>query len=91
MLMPLMRRGILVFVLLVAAAVAVEPLIHTHPLSQTSNGPCAICVTSVGRLTSLTVTAASPLVAVSTVVAITATCASKPAAGPLSSRAPPAA
>src|SRR6476661_3174538 len=68
MLMP-MRRAVLVFVLLVAAAIAVEPLIHTHPLTQTSNAPCAVCVASVGSLTVLNPVPAAPLTQVTTIAA----------------------
>ena len=59
-----MRRVGLVLVLLVAAAIAVEPLIHTHPLTQTNAAPCVVCVSSVGPLTSLAPAPAAPLTVV---------------------------
>lgn len=90
MLMP-MRRGVLVFVLLIAAAIAVEPLIHTHPLTQTPNAPCAVCVGSVGRLAALQATPAAPITHVSTIASLPAAAIVYRAAMPLASRAPPAA
>ena len=86
-----MRRVAFVFVLLVAASIAFEPLIHTHPLSQTSPAPCAVCVSSVGRLTALQPAPAAPVAIVTTVPALPVATIVPRAAMPLASRAPPAA
>lgn len=86
-----MRRAAFVFVVLVAAAVAFEPLIHTHPLSQRTPVPCAICVSAVARITGLTLSAVSPLVVVAAVAPAAVSPAVKCAEAPRASRAPPAA
>lgn len=86
-----MRRTVLVFVLLVAAAIAVEPIIHTHPLTQSSNAPCAVCVASVGPLTALNPTPAAPFAHVGTISSRPVAAIVQRAAMPLASRAPPAA
>ncbi len=85
-----MRRVAFLFVVLVAAAIAFEPLIHTHPLSQTSNAPCAVCVGSVGRLTALGPTPAAPLTQVTAIPALPVAATVHRAAIALASRAPPA-
>ena len=91
MLMRTMRRTLIVFVLLAAAAVALEPVIHTHPLRQSaSSTQCALCVNAHASVTTLKPVASSPLVLVGVVAVV-----SLPAEAPslqtrLSSRAPPA-
>ena len=89
--MPAMRRAALVFVLLIAAAIAFEPLIHTHPLTQTSAVPCAVCVGSVGQVARLSVAENCPLVIVSYVMPAVAIAFQAPVSTSLASRAPPAA
>ena len=86
-----MRRLAFVFVVLVAASIAFEPLIHTHPLSQKSPVPCAVCVSSVGRLTALERTPTAPVAIVTTVPALPVATIIHGAELPLASRAPPAA
>ena len=86
-----MRRAVLVFVLLVAAAIAVEPLIHTHPLTQSSNAPCAVCVASVGSLTVLNPVPSAPLTHIGTIGSRPVAAIIHRSAMPLASRAPPAA
>ena len=86
-----MRRAVYVFVLLVAAAIAVEPLIHTHPLTQTSNAPCAVCVASVGSLTAFNPAPVAPSTHVTTIASLPDVAIINRAAIPLASRAPPAA
>ena len=86
-----MRRAGLLFVVLIAAAIAFEPLIHTHPLSQTSGSPCAVCVSTAGRVTPLTPAPIAPLFAVSVVAVFVASATIRRAYQPLASRAPPAA
>lgn len=86
-----MRRAGIVFIVLVAAAIALEPLIHTHPLTQSSSTPCAVCVTAVGRLTALNPAPAAPLTIVAAVPVLRVASIIQRAALPLASRAPPAA
>lgn len=85
-----MRRAAFVFVVLIAATIALEPLIHTHPLSQTSNAPCAVCVGFVGRLTSLEPAPAAPLTIVAAVSLLPVASIIHRTTLPLASRAPPA-
>jgi hypothetical protein len=89
--MQSLRRATLVFVLLTAAAIAVEPLIHTHPLSQASSSPCAVCVSAIGRVTHLAPAATSPLVVLCAVAPVVVFVAIRRDATSLPSRAPPAA
>ena len=86
-----MRRAVYVFVLLVAAAIAVEPLIHTHPLTRTSNAPCAVCVGSVGPLAALQPVPAAPVNHVTMIASLPVAAIVHRAAMPRASRAPPAA
>jgi len=78
-----------VFVMLIAAAIAFEPIIHTHPLSQTSQSSCAVCVSVVGPATPLAQAPSAPHVVVSIVAAPCVIAIVQPAAVPLASRAPP--
>jgi hypothetical protein len=87
-----MRRAAFLLIVLVAAAVAFEPLIHTHPLMQTASATqCAVCVNAHARVTTLAPAPISPLAIVDDVapVRVLAECASLRT--PLASRAPPAA
>jgi hypothetical protein len=86
-----MRRAAFVFVVLIAATIALEPLIHTHPLSQTSTASCAVCVSSIGSLPSLNLAPAAPLTIVAAVPVLRVASIIQRAALPLASRAPPAA
>lgn len=88
--MPMRRVGF-ILVVLVAAAILFEPLIHTHPLTQTAPSPCAVCVSAVGRVTPLSAAPVSPLVALSAVVTLIVTSTIRRSHQPLASRAPPAA
>lgn len=90
MLMP-MRRLLFAFVVLVAAATTLEPLIHTHPLAPTSKAPCAVCVGSVGRITTIHLTPAAPDSPVTTLASLPHPAIVQRAGMPLASRAPPAA
>jgi hypothetical protein len=84
------RRAGFVFIVLVAAAIALEPLIHTHPLTQSSSTPCAVCVTAVGRLTALSPAPAAPLTIVASVPVLRVASIIHRTTLPLASRAPPA-
>lgn len=92
--MPGMFRRLPVFVLLFAALLAAEPLLHNHPLKQTSEGSsagatCAVCATGVARLPRITAAVAAPRLVVYTVVAAPETTFTVVFALPLASRAPP--
>lgn len=78
-------------VLLTAIAVAFEPVIHTHPLTQSANAPCAVCVSAVARVTPLAAVTISPLVLVAKLAPIAVSAVITRTALPLASRAPPAA
>lgn len=91
MLMPLMRRTLLVFILLAGAAIALEPVIHTHRLTQnSSSSQCAVCVNAHARVTTLAPAAISPLAAFGAVPRIVVLVPVQCADTPLASRAPPA-
>jgi len=50
-----------------AAIIAVEPLLHSHPIQQNSiPGACAVCATGVGRLPRIAPAIAAPRVVVYT-------------------------
>jgi hypothetical protein len=87
-----MVRRLPLFVLLIAAFIAAEPL-HTHPLqgdSANTASRCTICATHTGRLPIVAPAVTAPLVIVDTVVApIVITIAVLPVS-PRTSRAPPA-
>jgi hypothetical protein len=86
-----MRRAVFGFVLLIAVSIAGEPLLHTHPLSQTSPVPCAVCVSAVGRITAPAPAAVAPLIVVFLVTTVVPTTFVSHSAAPRASRAPPAA
>ena len=54
--MPQMLRRFSLFVLVVAALIAVEPVLHQHPLEQNSipSQACAVCATGIGQLPAIT-------------------------------------
>ncbi len=91
MLMLMLRRTLLVFVLLAAATMAFEPVIHTHPLTQDSSSQCAVCVNAHASLTTLVPATTSPLVNVGAVPLVVVPIPVQCADTPLASRAPPAA
>ncbi len=72
--MQSVRRAAFVLTLVVAAAIAVEPLLHTHPLFHASSDlhssfvsdsllPCAICATEGARSVPDTPSLAVPITA----------------------------
>lgn len=69
--MPQMLRRMSMFVLVVAALLAVEPLLHQHPLEQNSipASSCAVCATGVGRLPVIMPAVAAPQIVVYTIAA----------------------
>ena len=90
MLMPMRRTGF-AFVLLIAAAIACEPLIHTHAVTQTSHSPCAVCVGFVAHDGSVAHVTIAPPVVVGAVTPLVTAPAVSDAYTSLASRAPPAA
>ncbi len=90
MLMRTMRRMVLVLVLLAAAAVAMEPVIHTHPLTEGASGKCAVCVNAHASVTALVPAAISPLTLVGEVPVVRLVAVSAHLPKSLTSRAPPA-
>ncbi len=92
MLMRTMRRTLLVFVLLAAAAVALEPVIHTHPLTRDASAmQCALCVNANASVTTLKPVPLSPLVVLGVVATVPVTSQAPSLQTRLASRAPPAA
>lgn len=86
-----MLRRFSTFVLIVAALIAVEPLLHSHPLEQTRiPSSCAVCVTGVAPLPSVTSAPAAPQVVVYTLAATTVTLVAVTVEAAIPSRAPPA-
>jgi hypothetical protein len=89
--MPAMLRRFSIFMIIVAALLAVEPLLHSHPLQQkTIPGACAVCATAVGRLPHITVSPSAPQVVAYTLAALRLTIVTVNASVSLTSRAPPA-
>ena len=90
-----MVRRLPLFALLIAALIAVEPLLHHHPLqgdatNAASAGSCAICATHIGRLPIVAPTMSAPQVIVDTVVAPVVITIAVLTISPRASRAPPA-
>jgi hypothetical protein len=88
-----MFRRLSILAFFVAALLVAEPLLHSHPLKQTSSGSavsatCAVCATEVGRLPRITAVAV-PRRAVYTVFTAPATTFTVVIVLPLASRAPP--
>ncbi len=91
-----MVRRLPLLALLIAALIAVVPLLHHHPLqtdatNAASAGACAICATHTGRLPIVAPTAPAPQVIVDTVVAPIIISIAVLTFSPRASRAPPAA
>jgi len=86
----LLLRRYSICLLLFAAVVAVEPLLHSHPLEQNSiPGPCAVCATGVVRLPHIAAVLTAPRLIVYTLTAQATRRLVVPAASTLPSRAPP--
>jgi hypothetical protein len=84
------------FVLLLAAFLAAEPLLHTHPLQNTAAGTarssaCAVCATGVVQLPILIAAVAAPHVVIDVLSVPTAIFVAAPISLFLASRAPPVA
>ena len=78
-------------VLIVAAVIAVEPILHQHPLEQNSiPSACAICATGVGRLPAMMPALAAPQIVVYTLTSSAVAMPGDAAEIIIPSRAPPA-
>lgn len=88
-----MFRRLSPFILLIAVLIAVEPLLHNHPLeSRTSSGSaCAVCATGVGSLPTNVVVVGAPQVPHQAYAIVAAPVIAIDAPLPRSPRAPPAA
>ena len=86
-----MLRRFSTFVLIVAALIAVEPLLHNHPLLEQTRipSPCAVCVAGTAPLPQVTVAPAAPQVVVYTLAAATVTLVAEAVETAIPSRAPP--
>jgi len=90
-----MVRRLPLLALLIAALIAVEPLLHHHPLqtdgTNASTSACAICATQIGRLPIVVPTVPAPQVIVTTIIAPVVITLAVLTFSPRASRAPPAA
>jgi hypothetical protein len=87
-----MRRIQILALLLLAAIVAAEPLLHEHPLLQSQEATvCAACAAATAQLAVHTPTLVAPLAVAYQLVAVSVTGHSFDAPLPLASRAPPTA
>jgi len=90
--MPLMIRRCSIFLLVLAALMAVEPLLHSHPLQPNSiPETCAVCASGVAPLPMVVPAISAPQNVVYTLVATTTAIRTVTVAITLPSRAPPAA
>jgi hypothetical protein len=96
-----MRRGLFVLVLLLAAILAVEPAVHTHPItSGTAEGDCvsaqtlircSLCATATTRVLFAPPELIAPVAISVAPVTLIARVAPQTVVIPLPARAPPAA
>jgi hypothetical protein len=90
-----MFRRLRVFMLVFAALLAAEPLLHNHPLGQIQDGSsssaatCAICATGVGRLPIIASAVTAPRLVVYSLSVAPVSVIAVAFALPLASRAPP--
>jgi hypothetical protein len=85
-----MLRRFTLPILIVAALLAAEPLLHSHPLQQnTLPGACAVCATGVGRLPHIASYPVAPQIVVYTLASVTVTVVIVNVPLSLTSRAPP--
>jgi hypothetical protein len=88
--MLLMLRRLSMFVLVVAALIAAEPLLHNHPLQQNAiPDACAICATGVAPLPSAMPAVSAPQLVAYTIVTVAAPAVIRGASISLPPRAPP--
>lgn len=88
--MSLMFRRFSIFVVVVAALIAAEPLVHNHPLQQNAiPDACAICATGVAPLPSTIPAVSAPQVVAYTIAAVAVAAVIRGASISLPPRAPP--
>ena len=88
--MPLMLRRFSIPILILAALIVAEPLLHSHPLQQNSiPNTCPVCATGVGRLPSVAPSIAAPCLIAYTLIALTVNAVIVPVILSVPSRAPP--
>ena len=86
-----MLRRFSAFVLILAALLAVEPLLHHHPLEQDSiPSACAICATGVSKLPAIVPVVSAPQIVVYTLTAAAVVMPGDAIEIAIPSRAPPA-
>ena len=89
-LVGVMLRRFSIPVLILAALLAAEPLLHSHPLQQNSvPGPCAVCATGVVRLATKAPTVGAPRLIVYNLTTQVVTLAIVQVALSVPARAPP--
>lgn len=93
-----MLRRLPLLILTVALILAIEPVVHSHPLwensdarSAATSSACAVCAAGTTQLPTVAPSIAAPIVVVTVLVVQTVWHASASIALPLASRAPPAA
>jgi hypothetical protein len=89
-----MLRRSSIFVLIFAALLAIEPVMHRHSLQQSNGGAsdsCAICAAGTARLPIVTASVAAPQIVAYTITIARVHVVSVDVVLPLPSRAPPAA
>jgi hypothetical protein len=95
---PKMLRRLPLLIVAVALLVAIEPVVHSHPLwensdarSAASSSACAVCAAGVTQLPAVAPSIAAPVVVVSVLTVQPVSQASASVVLPVASRAPPAA
>jgi hypothetical protein len=95
--LPMLRR-LQLLILAVALILAIEPVVHSHPLwensdarSAATSSACAVCAAGTTQLPTVAPSIAAPIVVVTVLAVQTVWHASASIALPLPSRAPPAA
>jgi len=93
-----MLRRLPLLIVAVALLIAVEPVLHSHPLWETgdarsavTNGACAVCAAGTTQLPTAAPAIVAPVVTVTVVAPQPVSLRSASIALPLASRAPPAA
>jgi hypothetical protein len=93
-----MLRRLPLLIVAVALILAIEPVVHSHPLwensdarSAANSSACAVCAAGTTQLPTVAPSIAAPVVIVTVLAVLTVSHASASMALSLASRAPPAA
>jgi hypothetical protein len=91
-----MLRRLPLLIVTVALLIAVEPVVHSHPLWENTrtaagNGACAVCAAGTTQLPTVAPAIVAPVIVVTVIAPQPASRQSASVALPLASRAPPAA